>query len=172
MQVQARGKSREALDYLETTLALSRQVENDAPIELFDFGSSMQDRALAGLRLWLDRVGPDKQLLREALTLLQRHETARPDPLNSVKAQYVMDREEGPLFLYGNAPGSELLRVAYQVPWEKERQTRIIRAVFLAGYRAIARSSNPCRTRVHHHRFQSGSPIFLRVLPPKRVCRP
>src|SRR5205807_828350 len=49
LQRQAHGDSREALRDLETVLALSRQMKNDAPVAVFLGGESMESVAIAGL---------------------------------------------------------------------------------------------------------------------------
>jgi hypothetical protein len=68
-------------------------------------------------------------LLGDALALLKRHAAAVPAPANSVKAQYLIDRRTGPSFDGHNTQVADWLRIAYQVPWERERQVRISRAI-------------------------------------------
>src|SRR5207249_3045610 len=59
-QAQYRGDSRGALGKLEMVLALSRQVQNYSTGLLLEEGRAMEASAFAGLRLWLDKLGPDK----------------------------------------------------------------------------------------------------------------
>jgi hypothetical protein len=137
LQRQAHGDPRGALHHLETVLALSRQVRNDAAVALFETGNSMEGNALFGFRLWLQNSGPDKELLRAALMLLQRHEAAVPDPANTIKAEYLAHRNDDPPFNSYTPPVKELLRMAYQVPGEKECQRRILRACVSGQLRVI-----------------------------------
>jgi hypothetical protein len=131
LQLQAHGDSRGALDHLATVLALSRHVKNFAPLMLLQSGQGMEDTALSGFHLWLRHADPDKDLVQAGLAMLQKHEVAIPDPANTIKAEYLMMRQSRPIFFQGTGLVDALQRMAYQVPWEKERQHRIARLVFL-----------------------------------------
>jgi len=96
----------------------------------------MEATALCGLHLWLEKVGPDRQLLQDALTMLQRHESAVPDPAKAIKAQFLVESRRSP-FSTGITPTDRLLNMASRVPWEKERHDCILRAVFQARLREI-----------------------------------
>jgi hypothetical protein len=133
LQLQAHGDSGAALDHLKTALALSRQIRNAAPIAFLYAGDEMEATALVGLRAWLHKVGPDRDLLRAALKMLRDHQAAIPDPVNSIKAEYVIDRAELPTFARNADFLTELLANCYQVPWEKERQLRLGHAILSAG---------------------------------------
>jgi hypothetical protein len=137
VQLQARGDFRGALSQLETTLALSRQTRHDAPAAVFWSGQAMEGTALVGFRDWLQHVGPNKELLRTALALLQQHEAAIPDPVDNVKAQYVVERENGPVPRWGDSPFESLLQTASLVPWEKERHLRVFHALFVGSLQAV-----------------------------------
>ncbi len=136
MQLQARGDSGVALAHLDTALALSRHVRNAAPIIFLYAGDEMETTALIGLRSWLRKVGPDRELLGKALTMLKDHQDAVPDPVNSIKTQYAIDRAEVPAFARPSDFLTELLANCYQVPWEKERQLRLSHAILSAGVAA------------------------------------
>jgi hypothetical protein len=129
LQRQAQGDARAALKDLETALALSRQVKNLAVGVFLFSGLGMERDALTGYRHWLRNVPSDKALLRDGLAVLQHHEAANPTPENAIKAQYLSMRENDPVF--ANHPDwvNELLTTSYQVPWEKERQRRLARAL-------------------------------------------
>ena len=135
LQVQVQGDSRSALNHLETALALSRQVKNNAPLYLFYYGDGIETYALLTYRLWLQTVGPDKQLLLEAQEMLERHQTLTPEITNSIKAQFLVNRDN-----FGQSPQSktridELVALASLTPWENERQRRIFLAITLGQLR-------------------------------------
>jgi hypothetical protein len=137
LQLQARGDSRAALNHLDTVLGLSRQMKNYAPLQLFESGNDMERIALIGLHHWLRKVGPDKELLRAALDILQRHEAATPPAVNAIKAQYLVDRNSSTQFPPRKLLGDKLLHIAALVPWEKQRQSRILHAIYAAQLREI-----------------------------------
>jgi hypothetical protein len=137
LQLQAHGDPRGSLDHLATVLALSRHVKNFAPPMLLYAGQSTEDSALSGFHLWLQHLGPDRKLALAGLEMLQKHEAAIPDPANTIKVEYVIMRQSRPIFFQGPQLVDALERVAYQVPWEKERQDRIARAVFQGRLREI-----------------------------------
>ena len=125
LQLQARGDSRAALGQLETVLALSRQVRNHAPPDALDDGYLMEAVALTGVHLWLQKLGPDRELLRSALAVLQQHEADVPDPADAVKAEFLVYRNTDHSPAAGTPLVRELLTGARQAPWERERQRRI-----------------------------------------------
>jgi hypothetical protein len=152
LQQQARGDSRRALADLETALGLSRQVKNAAVWHVFVAGNAMEFSALQGYRHLLQKAGADKELLQTALTVLQRHEAANPDPVNTIKAQYLVSQQEGPSFSEESRLATSLLWTAYQVPWEQERQRRLFRAWYLAQFQGVR---EPFWTRAVRRRLQS-----------------
>src|SRR5262249_26150140 len=93
LQLQAKGDSRGALNPLQTTLALSRQVRHDAPVSLFAYATAREETVAISFRPWVQQVGPAKDSLRTALVILQRHQAAIPDPAENVKAQYLVERD-------------------------------------------------------------------------------
>ena len=131
LQWQARGDSETALDLLDTALALSRQLKNHS--RHFEDGHYMEEHALAGYYHWLEKIGPDKKLLKSALAMLLRHEAESPDPLDQGKAQYLVLLNSQPDLHAGKVRALETF--AYQAPWEKERQERIFRAICQANLR-------------------------------------
>jgi hypothetical protein len=134
LQMQAHGDSPEALRLFETALALTRQMKNNSSEDLFLTACRLEWSILGGFDHWLRKAGPDKKLLREALSLLQRHETATPDPTGSIKAQFLVIRNSQPTVREKKLI-EEIHRAAYQVPWENERQNRIVSAATLGQLR-------------------------------------
>ena len=134
LQLQARGDSRQALQHLEAALALSRQLRHNSPDSFYLAGHRMEGWTLKAFEHWLEKIGPDKKLLREALTLLQRHEAAIPDATGTIKAEYLILGNSLPS-VHEKKLVEELHRAAYQTPWEKERQDRIDRAATLGRLR-------------------------------------
>ena len=129
LQLQAKGDSRGSLNHLDTALALARQVKNYATGRLLETAHGMESSALTALDLWLENLGPDRELLLAALAMLQRHEAATPAPANSIKAAYVVRSQQVQPMFYGQGLAGKLQYLTGQVPWEKERQTRIMHAL-------------------------------------------
>ena len=124
LQFQAKGDSRASLDYLAEVLALSRQVQNYGSGTVLVRAFSMESTALTGMQHWLRNVGPDKELLRAAQTVVTEHKKSSPDLANSIKASYLIYRNGEPPHLPGRSILEGLLTQAYGTPWEKERQKR------------------------------------------------
>jgi len=138
LQLQGKGDSRGALDDLETALALSRQVANYASDRLtMDWGYRMEDIALGGLQTWLQKVGPDKELLHDAQEVLRQHRKDSPAPANSIKATYLVYLKNGPESSRVRTGIDWVLDTAYGAPWEKERQSRIVHAVVKGQLEAV-----------------------------------
>ncbi len=148
---QADGDSRGGLDDLETALGLARQVKHDAPALLFRAGDLAERSALFAFRSWLQKVGGDKELLRRALFILRRHEAAAPGLATSVKAQYLVELASGPVRWEHNPLAEGLLLIAYEVPWERERQLRIFRAVYLGRLLALEEPPMTALARLKYH---------------------
>jgi hypothetical protein len=131
LRVQAQVDSNDALTQIETALALSRQVENFAPAALYRAGCEMEGYAYRALERWLEKVGPDRDLLHTAAAILQHHEANKPPLVNSLKAEYLIYRNSKMADLRVNAVLDKAVIVASKVPWEKERQRRLGNALFL-----------------------------------------
>jgi hypothetical protein len=137
-QLQARGEDGPALDQLLTVLGLSRQLRDKSPLMVYLNGTGAEAVALEGFRRWLERLGPNKDLLRRALRELTKHEEQTPPALDCVKVEYFEVRNslrQLPAWLeslgQGRSLEARLLMQAWQAPWEKERQRRLVN-VFLA----------------------------------------
>jgi hypothetical protein len=139
MQLQKRGDDRAALDCLETLFALSHQLDHCIPSTLGQLSGSIEPSALRAFDQCVLQIGSRPELLRHALKLLQRHDKETPDPLDGIKADYIITRND-PAQLWGywadSVPKAFLLTWALETPWEGERQTRFIKAVYQARIRA------------------------------------
>jgi hypothetical protein len=132
LQLQAKGESAKALDLLNTALGLSRQMRNHTGNYLY--GSYFESAALVGLHDWLEKVGPNKKLLQKALTMLQNHAAKSPDPADTIKAEYLAALNSLPPNIYTTRKVlvHQLTDYAFQVPWEKQRNERVLQAIFKA----------------------------------------
>jgi hypothetical protein len=140
VQLQARGEHAAALDHLNVALGLSRQVGHLTPLIYYMTGQAIENVALGGLERWLTDLGPRAPLLRRALEALKRHEEERPLLAGAVKAEYyVLYNNLNVVFSPAGNFQSRRFALARQVPWEKERETRIVNAEFAALLRAASR---------------------------------
>jgi hypothetical protein len=128
MQQQAQGDPGGALKSLEVLLALALQVRNGATGDLLLCSFNIENPALGQFRYWLNNLGPNKELLRAGLTVLERHEAALPAPENAIKNAYLAYRADNSPQTFANVKDPlllDILRVAQEVPWEKARHRRI-----------------------------------------------
>jgi hypothetical protein len=137
LQLEARGDLRGALNQLETLLGLSRQVRHAAPYLVLEGGNAMEASGVWGLGPWLEKIGPDKELLRASLALLKRYEAALPDFAECIKSEYLIRRAHGPSFRKTEGLLAEALLLSCQVPWEKERLNRILNGIFMTQFHAL-----------------------------------
>lgn len=128
-QLQAGRDAPRALDHLEQALRLAAHMKQDAPQDLFRWAVGVEQAALGGLRLWLQKLGPEKALLGRALDLLKEHEASTQDPANNLKATYVQYQNGGPRRAGGTSLVWRLGILSNQVPWEEVRQARMVRAL-------------------------------------------
>jgi hypothetical protein len=136
LQLDSKGDVRGALDHLDTAFALSRQLRSFASAPVMRAGAAAEQSALAALYLLLEKGSLKDGLLKEAQVMLQRHEAAVPDPLDSTKADYLILSRFRQTTIEGPPVAKVLHSIAVIVPWEKERQTRIFRAMAQAAIRA------------------------------------
>jgi hypothetical protein len=144
LQLEAKGDLRGTLSLFETALGVSRQLENNAPLGSYWGGAFLEGVVLRqGLESWLQKVGSDKKLLDAAQVMLRKHVAAGPDPANAIKAEYFVLRDLDP---FGGQDKSRFdktyRRLAEEVPWEKERQRRVFRAI---TFRALQLVQPPYR---------------------------
>jgi hypothetical protein len=147
LQVQARKGPKNGLDHLEVALGLSRQLMHKAVYLSYITGLGAQGDALAGIENWLGTLGPRPEVLRSALGMLNRHEAQLPPLTDSIKSQYLVmrnDRDNAASILVGMKASrypSELaiFALASKVPWEEERDSRIMRFLIARTLQALER---------------------------------
>jgi len=135
LQLQAQGNPQAALEHLGVVLSLSRQLRHKAPSLPYLVGIAVQRTALFGFASWVRELGPRPAHLRAALTVLNGHEAQLPPFADYVKANYLLvqnGRDNLPLIPAYFFPGQGsqelfLFAVASKVPWEEERETRLLR---------------------------------------------
>jgi hypothetical protein len=148
LQLQARGDSKAALGELAVALGLSRQFRHKATSRLYVVGLHQQFVALTGMNHWLQRLGPRRELLRDALAELNRHETLLPPFADYFKTDYIVfeDRRASALaFLQSGRQSREpfderLIVLAGHVPWEWERETRLLHSLAARALAGVERS--------------------------------
>jgi len=138
LQVQARGADDKALEHLVTVLALSRHLRHEAPPYAYLEGVETERVALAGLRHWLERLGPKRELLDRALDELTAHESTMPPVTEALAGAYLRFRSSlGSGGRAGVPVSGEMEAMLMQVPWEAARARRLTDIVF-AGRRRMA----------------------------------
>jgi len=143
LQLQAQGNRKASLDHLGVVLGLSRQLRHKATGRLYRNGLDTQAIALSGMEHWLRELGPRPELLRSALTELNRHEAQLPPFPDYIKAQYLValnDRENMTTFVgmrvgAWGSPEAEFFALASKVPWEEQRETRLLRVLAASALR-------------------------------------
>ena len=147
LQFQGRGDWRSSLDQLATVLAISRLAKNHSSAIPFIIGEVIERQALSRYCNWLEKAGPNKELLRAGLEILQRHEAAIPNIENNIKAEYlcmmnsIQQSSQKPND--SSSPPEltdSLLKAASQLPWESQRQDCIFHAVVAAELGFSARN--------------------------------
>jgi hypothetical protein len=144
LREQARGDAAVFVADLRTGLALSRNLRNHSVHFAVQVARANEERLLMALDRWLERLHGRPDLLREALAILGRHEALVPDdPIDTQRAEFLVTQntlEHPEWFLALNlAPANPrsaspaliaAVGVAWQVPWERERQQRLLRLLF------------------------------------------
>jgi ABC-type transport system involved in multi-copper enzyme maturation permease subunit len=147
LQLQAQGDRKAALDHLVVVLGLSRQLRHKTISLAYLTGAAAQTAALAGFKRWLRDLGPRPELLRSALTELNRHEAQLPPFVDYLKAAYLValnDRESRTALLARgrSTPGSAemmLFALASKMPWEEQRETRLLHVLAVNALREAER---------------------------------
>jgi hypothetical protein len=87
---------------------------------------------------WLERLGPQPDLLQRALNELNRHEEETPPASEPVQAEYAtllkrLDPEQWHYIATGYSPTAglerDLLGLSLLTPWERERAIRVLHAL-------------------------------------------
>ncbi len=139
LQLEAKGDLRGTLSLFETALGVARQLENKAPSWSYWGGVQLEAVVLRlGLDRWLRKAGSDKELLKAAQAMLQKHEADSPDPVNAIKAEYLKLRDLDPFEEREKSLlDSTYRRLAEETPWEKDRQRRIFRAITFGALQLV-----------------------------------
>src|SRR5262249_50302570 len=119
------------------------------PTSTYLMGEAVETKALTALERWQHQLGPRETLLRRALQDLQTHECQVPPFSDTIKTEYLLyanilltPPDSWSLPLPASDPVRRILEftsTAEQAPWEKERVSRILNAVF-AGWLRSART--------------------------------
>jgi hypothetical protein len=141
LMLQQNGDPAAFVENLDTALTMVRIVEN-ANTEMFVLvAQSVETLQLTALERWLEALPNRGEVLRRAGEVLARHRDWRPPTaydvelveyllgLNSLEQmQEWLKQRLGPLGGRGVTLDPELLAYAWRVPWEQERQLRLLRA--------------------------------------------
>lgn len=133
-QVQARGDHSGALEQLNKTLALSRRLRYHAPGIGVVIGQAVENIALTRWQGWLNELGPKRKLLRQAIDILEDHRARMPPATDAIKAEAIVFQNSWP-FVENHStqaprrPEERFLRDLEQMPWEKERHSRLFAAL-------------------------------------------
>jgi hypothetical protein len=146
----ARGLARQAsgdpaafLDDLQTTLAFCRHLRHHAVRAAILITRRMEQRALAAVDCWLERLEGHPELLRQLVAELRRHVEWLPeDSGQGLASEYLLarnslDHPEELISSFERTRGgsgralSPALVLAWQVPWERERNLRLVGWSFL-----------------------------------------
>lgn len=136
LQLQERGDSRAFVTNLRIGLAVSRNLRHNAIVLSDLVGWVTEADLLRGVERWLERLdGDQKAELRQVRDLLLHHEAELSDEeTQTLKAEYLLAKNSldlPELFYDGyRAQDIDMIRLAGQVPWERQRQLRILRACF------------------------------------------
>lgn len=128
----AQGDQAAALNGIVDLLALSRQVQQHAPGQVYWTGDFMQNQALDALEAWQNQAANDPKLLKRALKELMQHDALLPPPADQVKASYLAFRAD----LDALNGAYSLPMVAFQAPWERARLERAGNTLFAGWLRA------------------------------------
>ncbi len=136
-----------ALQLLETGLGVARQLENFAPVDSYVNGVNLETVLLgSGLDQWLQAARSDRVQLLAAQELVRHQESVRPDPAGAIKTQSIINRSIEPFASVSRSPLDQTYRrLAVQIPWEKERQRRVVHASI---YGALTALRKPRRERI------------------------
>lgn len=144
LQLQQTGDPARFLEHLDMALTLVRNMENKAPEFPSLFVQGMEQNLLSALDQWLAALSGHPQLLQRLGQILARHRDALPaDGLQARLATYLVAQEtiQNPTewlrdMLHQNRKQTlkernlELLVSAWRIPWEQQRQQRLLRAVY------------------------------------------
>jgi hypothetical protein len=144
------GNPGRAFEHLAQMLALSRNLRNKAPALSYLSGVEIEADALDGLDRWLAAGKPDPDLLRRVLDELNRHAARTPPVLDCLQTECYRAGgalDNPPMWAFYSGPGradrtgqrwlAGAIALSLEMPWEKERKTRLWRAVWAGLFRAV-----------------------------------
>jgi hypothetical protein len=135
LQLQERGEAQEALNQIDTALAICRLRERDAPALTYSKVSNIDSMLILhqAFYRWLMAIPPDRALLQAAQGVLKRHELLHPDPARSIESEYLLEFVDNPAATQFN----ELQKLALFAPWERERRRRIVNLMTQAAIATV-----------------------------------
>jgi hypothetical protein len=152
LQRQAAGHDEDFVENLRIGLALARSLRRHAPVQDVAVGSRIEGVLFEGLELWLEHLNGRPDLLRRALDLVSTYlDAAAADEADQPLVNYLIARNSVddplawlPLYLTPHQPGGQneapvrdeaqlVAAIGQLIPWERERQERILRALFNGG---------------------------------------
>jgi hypothetical protein len=153
LQQQADGSPETFVDNLRTTLALSRNLGRDGLVGSLIFNRSVEHLTMQACEHWLERLRGHPELLRKALSELRQHLQSPPFiPEEAFQIQFVsaVQRYADPANVarLGNgadpffplAPAdTNVMRILWQVPWEKTRLRRSLDGLVSSDPKIYAR---------------------------------
>ncbi len=153
LQIQAQGDHARALEMLVTALALARHNQSFATRSHYDSGRAGGSTVNA-LDQWLNHVGPQPQLIRQALHELNRHTAQTPPESQSVKVEWLVQSNRlaiPPEWLGASGRADSrsarsspeldrmLIPLSWNAPWERRRQRRILNALGVSWLKELQR---------------------------------
>ncbi len=151
LQKQAAGDSGEFVVRFHNALVLAQTMQNGTIISAYQTGVEIERLALIALDRWLERLPPGPQSLaqlRAVVKLLEAHEPTTPfDPTRYLLSERYILREglKAPeqwlpqlLTPMGKDPEAvnpevDLVALAWAVPWERERSSRLMGLGYESG---------------------------------------
>lgn len=175
LQIQAAGDHASALDHLLWALALSRHLRYATTEASYWEGQVVEAMATLALDRWLDRLGRKRRrqpvLIRRALEEVNRHEAETPPASEPIRAEYCILRDrlaDAPRWLFTGVGYSgpamlerDLVTLAMQTPWEKERALRFLNALVISRLKEAQTSywQLPLQTRLAKNRNSAPVPV-------------
>jgi hypothetical protein len=187
LQQQSEGNPAAFVSGLRTGLALGRNMRHKTILISVLVSAGVEEAPLRGVERWLERLPDQPDLLRRALEVLVLHDkeplTGREEVMNAeflVALETFTDPRNLPanessfdLISPGRQLNVDLLRFAWQVPWEKVRLRRELEAIYSGDREAVERALKASPPLV---RSTLGRPIDLLVYGdqfprPRSQCR-
>lgn len=147
---QAAGDDAAFVADLRVSLAVARNLRNHGIIIAVHISQGLENDCKQALDRWLERLSGRPDLLRQALDALLAHEAQAAHLGDGTLSEYLLwhNTLDNPITLLANLPfrgrptGTDLqwaaaVSLAYQVPWEHERNERLIGWAFSPNPRPV-----------------------------------